>query len=478
MSLPVLSAAQVRELDRRSIQDLGVPSLALMEQAGLAASASLLEHFDCSGGVTVVCGRGNNGGDGWVIARHLHRRGLTVRVWEWEGARSPDCETMRAAALAHGVPTVQELGDCSVIVDALFGTGLDRPISKAPAERVAAINAHPAPVLAVDLPSGVQGEDGRVLGPAVKAQRSVFFGPVRVGHLLESSGLCGVLEGAEIGLCEPSAPTAQILDAQDLCTLLPQRGQAEHKASRGRVAVVAGSLEMAGAAVLTCLGALGMGAGLVTLHAPAAALPRLGALLPPEVMLRLDMDTGGADAVVVGPGVGRQRDAEMRELWRTLRQPAVFDADALRALGQAPEPSKHPRVITPHPGEAGGLLGWSAQEVQASRLEAVRALRGIAPVLLKGRHTLVLDRALRVNLPGGPELAVGGSGDVLAGAVGALLARGLNAGDAMAAAAWVHGWAGERLGVGLRASELALELPAALASVQQRGPLIPWRRLL
>jgi NAD(P)H-hydrate epimerase len=462
----------MRAADHATIADRGVPGLALMETAGIACARvarSMLQ--DPGHPVVVVAGPGNNGGDGWVIARHLHQAGVGVGVVELPGARSPDAETMRAAAMACGVACLQSVGTPGLVVDALLGTGLTRDVQGAAAGLVDQINASGARVLAVDQPSGVCADTGRILGCAVRADVTVTFGHPRLGQLLEPAvDHVGRLVVAEIGLVDPpQPPTAWIRSPGDLASLATRRA-GEHKASRGRVAVVAGSLEMAGAAVLACSGALFAGCGLVTLFTPADALVRLGSL-PPEVMVRplaepTPADLAGFDAVVVGPGRGRDRDAHSALLWRELTRPAVFDADALDV---ARGPVHGPRVITPHPGEAGRMLGRSSAEVQADRAGAAAELGRSVVCVLKGRHTLIAQgERLEICLAGGPMLATGGTGDVLAGMIGAGLARG---GDPYTWAArcvlW-HAIAGEFVGQGLTASTLARSLSECLKSPRER----------
>ncbi|MCB9759324.1 MAG: NAD(P)H-hydrate dehydratase [Alphaproteobacteria bacterium] len=491
MRWPVSTSAQIRALDAHSIETCGVPSLALMETAGRAVTRALLGRFEAEArrGVEVVAGKGNNAGDGYVIARLLHLAGFPVRVLGMGGGHSPDCATMRAAAEGVGVP-VREDGpldpDAGVFVDALLGTGLGGEVRGLARTRIEALNAAGRPVLAVDMPSGLCGDTGRVLGVAVRAALTVTFERPRVGQLLEpGADHVGALHVAEIGLTGPTEAEAWIADGAWVAERLPPRPAASHKGTHGHLAVVAGSPERAGAAILVCEGALASGCGLVTLVIDPAALPRL-AQLPPEVMVRpqrapVFRDLDGFDAVAVGPGFGTAPDerAVLRALWRELPQPAVFDADGLTALADAPEPSAHPRCLTPHPGEAGRLLGISGREVQADRLGAVRALARLAPALLKGRHTLVAADEVFINRTGCPDMAVAGSGDVLTGLIGGLLARGVTPAVALVVGAFVHGHAGELAAPGpLRAGDIARALPQALRSVGERLDVVERSALL
>lgn len=492
MQHPVCTPEAIRALDARTIQELGVPSIALMETASRAVCAELLARYapEAARGVEVLAGRGNNGGDGYAMARLLHLAGFPVRVLGMAGEHSPDCAAMRRAAEGVGV-VVRELDEidlsAGVLVDALLGTGLSREVLGQPRARIEAMAAFQGPVVAVDMPSGVCGLSGRVLGAAARASLTVSFGHVRLGQLLEpGADLVGELVIADIGLSGEAPAAAWIPDGAWVAARLPARAPASHKGSHGHLAVIAGSAEMAGAAALTCEAAIRSGCGLVTLFTAPEALARLGGMSP-EVMLRLGELPApealqGYDAVAVGPGLGLEQAARVRRLWEGLPQPAVFDADGLNALGRLealPQPLG-PRALTPHPGEAARLLGLATRDVQADRAGAVTRLAGAAPSLLKGRHTLVHDgESLTVNRTGSPAMATAGAGDVLTGLVGGLLARGLAAPDALRCGAFVHGLAGELAGPGpLRASDIAAHLPRALREVGQRLDVLLRRPLL
>jgi hydroxyethylthiazole kinase-like uncharacterized protein yjeF len=483
--IPLSRAEQIREMDRRVIRDLGLPGPALMELAADAVVRAVLEHHasDARRGVAVVCGPGNNGGDGYAVARRLRALGLPVVLVPYgTPAKGSDAAVMAAVAAAARIP----IGDPprpGLWVDALFGTGLSRELDAGALALVARMNDG-APVVAVDLPSGLCGDTGRVWGNVVRATRTVTFGRQKLGMWLQAGPeVTGAVEVADLGLGVATRPdelaSAVVTEASDLSW--PSRARGDHKARSGHLLVVAGSAAMAGAAVLCCRGALAAGAGLVTLAAPDGARPRLGAL-PPEVMV---LSTGPGDttdhlpvfpqttALVVGPGLGGGRPlpasfaAELAAAWASSPLPLAFDADALPCTG----PGRGQRVLTPHPGEAARLLGRSAAEVDGDRLAAATRLaeRGVA--LLKGPHTVVAAPSAlpSLNPTGNPVLATGGSGDVLAGVVGALLARGVPAGDAARAAAWVHGRAGDLLAAvraeGWTAGDVADALPRAIAEL-------------
>lgn len=485
------TAAQVRALDAEVIHTVGVPGVCLMETASRAvAEAVRTHHRDAAGrGVVVVCGPGNNGGDGYGCARWLASWGIPVRVWSLSGHSKGDAAVMREACRSLGVPSCSGLGEAGLVVDAVFGTGITRNVEGAYADVLRAMNEAGCPIVAVDIPSGLHTDTGAALGVAVRATRTVTFGWTKLGLLAEpGADLAGEVEVADIGLgaARGVLPAAELPDAADLAPLWPRRGDADHKTRSGHLLMIAGSRNLAGAAVLACRGALAAGAGLVTLVAPRGATPRLAAL-PPEVMLfesgpdgRLAPPPDAAlerrTAVVAGPGLGngvadlgRDLSTWLTTLWQDLPIPVLFDADALPcARGTAPAP----RVVTPHPGEAGRLLGRAPTEVQADRFGAVTDLAHDGRVaVLKGRNTLIghAGSPVSVNPTGNPALATGGSGDVLSGIIGALLARGVDARDAARLGVWVHGRAADLL-VGIRptgwtAGDVADAVPEAIAEL-------------
>lgn len=486
----VSSAAQVRELDRRVIQDLGVPGVALMELASRAVAEQIARHHETEArrGVLVVCGGGNNGGDGYGVARWLHGWGFPVEVLSLEEQSRGDAAVLRAVCARMGLLSTPRggLGDrrAGLLVDAVFGTGLDRKVTGHYAEILRMMRDHPAPVVAVDIPSGLSADTGQVLGVCVPAVRTVTFGRLKPGLLFGPGARhAGVVEVADIGLqAAPGAEelaVAEIPEPSDLAGLVPRRQTDTHKTREGKLLVIAGSTWMAGAAVLACQGALAAGVGLVTLLAPRGALPRLAAL-PPEVML-LDGGEGDVlsgeepdltrfDALAVGPGLGggaplpEETQRWLQGIWASVEKPAVFDADALVSTRGV---SAGPRVITPHPGEAARMLHQEVEAVEADRLSAARDLARGRVALLKGPRTLVAAPGHRtsVNPTGNAILASGGTGDVLTGLVGGLLARGLTPRDAARVGAWVHGRAADLLAAershGWTSQDVARALPEA-----------------
>ncbi|MFY9551762.1 MAG: NAD(P)H-hydrate dehydratase, partial [Thermoanaerobaculia bacterium] len=387
------------------------------------------------------------------------------------------------------------LEECDGVVDALFGTGLSRALSGAARRAVLRINASGKAVIAADVPSGLSSDRGAVPGPAVRAERTVAFAAPKPCHLLPpASGYCGRLVVADIGIprriLETRGLREFLTEAQDVRALLPARRIESNKGDFGRLAIIAGSRGKPGAAILAACGALRGGAGLVTVFCAESLAPLVVAALP-EAMTEALPEAGGAvaasavgplrralsrfDAAVVGPGLGVSAEAVafLEALLPTTRLPMLVDADGLNAFAGRPgffRRHRGPLVLTPHPGEAGRLLGETAREVQADRFGAARTLARAsgAVALLKGARTLVADRTGRItaNPTGTPLLAAAGSGDVLSGLIGALLAGGLAAAEAAAAGAWLHGSAGEALeatlgDAGLLARQLADAIPVA-----------------
>jgi len=520
------SAARMQALDRFTIERLGVPGEILMENAGRALVDFILGQAEeglASRGAEVVlaCGPGNNGGDGFVAARHLTQLGLAVRV-----VLLADPSGLKGEAAAHhemamavGVPMeVVQPGEGGpllrrgVLVDALFGTGLTRPLEGRAAHLVERINAladNPEiVVIAVDLPSGIDADTGQPLGPAVAADATLTLGAPKIGLTLEPGrslagrvcvGKIGIADAIPGELPEEGAVAAQLWSPAGAGDALPPRPTAGHKGTFGHLLLVAGSEGMSGAAALAATAALRSGAGLVTLGCPAGLNDVIEAQCSEAMTVPLPETPGRAlggegldallslaaerDAVALGPGVGRHRETSelLRGLAVRVDKPLVVDADGLAAFEGLLETLKDrsaPTVLTPHPGEAARLLGSGAEEVNRDRVGAARELAFLSGsvVLLKGAATVAAnpDGRVIINPTGGPNLATGGSGDVLTGLVGALVVQGSAGLEAAAVAAYVHGRAGDRIAArrgdgGLLAGELAEELPAAMQELRDRG---------
>jgi NAD(P)H-hydrate epimerase len=506
----LVGAATMRGLDRWTIETGKVPGEVLMESAGLAVVRAVLEVRPPDGDVVVVCGGGNNGGDGWVVARHLHGLGVDVQVVvlgdpeALEGDAAANAARARAAGVASE-PFADALPSSDVVVDAIFGTGLSREVTGAPARAIRAVNAagDGAIVVAVDLPSGIDADTGRVHGVAVEADLTVTIAAPKLGLALEPGrGHAGDVRVARIGI--PDAAPGLDADAE-LWTeaaaglRLPERPEAGHKGSFGHVLVVAGSEGKTGAAALAAEAAGRAGAGLVTVACPAGLNDILEVKCTEAMTVPLP-DTparafaAGAsarivalaaerDVVALGPGIGTHDETVkcVHAAVEAIERPLVLDADGLNCLaGQGDLLRRRPAatVLTPHPGEAARWLDASAAEVNADRVGAARRLAEAtgAVVLLKGAASVIAapDRTPCINPTGGPLLGTGGTGDVLTGLVAGLLAQGVDAFAAAALAAFVQGAAGDRLAArrgeaGALAGEVAAEIPATLEALRQRA---------
>ena len=495
---PVVTVAEMRALERATIDELGLPGLVLMDTAGRAAAAAVARAAP-AGPVVVVCGPGNNGGDGMVVARVLAEAGrdvVTLLVAARDAIKGDAATELAVLERAGGVilpgataaeleAAADALAGAAVVVDAVFGLGQTRDVANHHAAVVAAIERAPGVVVAIDQPTGIETDTGRVLGVAVTADVTVTFGALKIGVVAAPGFVhAGVVEVADIGiprrLIDASAIGAGLWEAADARRAVPRAHPTEHKGTRGHVVVVGGAPGTRGAGRLAALGALRAGAGLCTLAAPADANGELAA--PDPVMTAVVDDAasvaaaiGGRSAVVVGPGMGRDDRARARlEAVLAGGVPAVVDADALFLLGgrlDAVAGAAGPAILTPHPKEAARLLGSTVADVERDRLAAARALatRSRAVVVLKGARTVVCDGTLgdefcTLNPTGSPALATGGTGDVLAGVIGALVAQGLGPGDAARLGVWVHGAAGEALArtYGARGA-IASDLPEAVA---------------
>jgi len=502
----------MRAADRAAIRS-GTPSIELMEAAASALVSETLAAYSAWRSVVVVCGPGNNGGDGLPAARLFRGEGLDVRLFclgRPEDYRGDPAENLaRALELGLEAESLAERGGearlasavaaCDGVVDALFGTGLSRPLTGGARRAVVAIGRANKPVVAADVPSGLSSDSAAIPGPSVRADLTVVFAAPKVCHVVTPARtLCGRVVVRDIGIdvrpAKGRAARFAMTEPSDVRRLLPPRPSDSNKGDFGRLAIVAGSTGKSGAAVLAARGAIRGGAGLVTVFCPGSVQPVAAAVLP-EAMSHALPDRGGAlsgeaagelvralnagpfDAAVVGPGLSTAPGVveSLKSLLAT-RLPLVLDADALNGFPKnaAAFRRRAPTVLTPHPGEAGRLLGSSAAAVQKDRLGAARALAKAsrAVVLLKGDGTLVADPSGRVvvNPTGSPLLATGGTGDVLAGLLGALLAQGLDAFEAAYAAAWLHGRAAEILAetlgdAGLLARELADAIPRARAGL-------------
>jgi ADP-dependent NAD(P)H-hydrate dehydratase / NAD(P)H-hydrate epimerase len=463
------SAAQVRALDRCAIEQAGIPGPVLMRRAARAAYDAMRARWPRSRRLAVLCGPGNNGGDGYEIARLARIDGLEVRVAAVGAVPgSGDAVGAHAAFLAAGGEVsafdaafgAQMRETADVIVDAIFGIGITRGVTGLAAQALQAINARAAHqrVLAVDLPSGLDADDGRIHGIAVRADLSVSFIGRKLGvYVGAGPDHAGERVFDDLGVpparIDAAAGLASLQDEADLALLLPPRLRAAHKGQHGHVLVVGGDAGMCGAALLAARGALRAGAGKLSVATRAAHAMALTAAQP-EAMVHgvenagaLDELARRADVIALGPGLGTA-------LWgktlfdRALRagKPLVLDADALNLLAHAPHLRLPPdSILTPHPGEAARLLGTDTAQVQRDRIGAARALRERhhAVIVLKGAGSIVCGDALAICPYGNPGMAVGGMGDVLTGIIAALRGQGFGAERAADLGVLVHALAGD-----------------------------------
>ena len=512
----VLTPAQMREAERRTIDELGVPSLHLMERAGEEVVAAIEAHLASRpAAATVLCGRGNNGGDGWVVARLLRERGwevtgiLFARVDDVAGDARTNLDRARevgvpvASVLDTGAwdPYRRRLAAADLVVDGLFGTGLKRPLAGLFATVADAVDAADRPVVAIDLPSGLLADLSRPPGPCPKATVTVTLGAPKLALALRPEA-AGRVVVADIGIpagfiAAVDGPHVELLTAEALRPIVPVRPAESHKGDFGRVAIVAGSRGRTGAARLAGLGALRAGAGLVTVATPASCLAMI-AQEPEYMSLGLPDEMGEAtgaglgallaepwDVVAAGPGLGTGPGCKAivdALLDRPDRGPLVLDADALTVCAEHPGRLRGrpeaPVVITPHPGEMARLADAAVADIQRDRVGAAHrfATAHSVHVVLKGARTVIAapDGAVRINTTGNPGMATGGSGDVLTGVLAAWLAQVEDTGAAVALGVHVHGLAGDLAAAevgktGLIARDVAHHLGRAVEKLTGRG---------
>jgi len=473
-------AADTRSADQRAASEHGLVGGVLMERAGGAAFALLRERFPRARRVAVVCGPGNNGGDGYVLARLAKEAGLATTVLSPENTAGLKGDAAAARNAWHKtggtvqVLSVEQLQACDVIVDALFGTGLERPLEGEWRAAVEAMNASNRPIFAIDIPSGLHADSGRLLGAAARAALTLSFIGLKAG-LFTGQGRehCGLILFDDLGVPDSVfagvTPQARRITQRNLHGLLVPRVRHAHKGDAGRVLVVGGQPGMPGAVRLAGEAAYRAGAGLVVLATHPAHAASIGAARPE--LIAYDVNDAqaiqpllvGAHALAVGPGLGQGEWG--RALWQavlTVEKPLIVDADALNLLAAQPA-TRTDWVLTPHPGEAARLLGLSVADIQSDRFAAARAIaqRYGGVCVLKGSGTLIAEHgesSMWLCDRGNPGLATGGSGDVLTGVIVALLAQGLKPNEAARLGVWVHASAGDRVAAngerGMMASDL------------------------
>jgi NAD(P)H-hydrate epimerase len=508
----VLSAAQMRAADRAVTERLGLPSLVLMENAGRGVAELVRARLaGRKGFVAVVCGAGANGGDGFVVARHLAQRGIAARVLLCAppDRLAGDAALNFAALQRAGNVAIEDgsaatdvdrwrasLAGAAAVVDAIFGIGLRDAITGVPAAALEAMNDLDALKVAVDVPSGLDADTGLSRGPVFRADVTATMGARKLGLVLDAAAPVGELEvidlGAPVVPAADAGPLAHWIDGASVFPALPRRGATAHKGSAGHLLIVAGSAGKTGSALLAGRTALRAGAGLVTLASTAAGQAALDAkvleLMTASYAAGDDADprtsgpalgaiAAGKGAVALGPGIptGPNMRALVRDFAARLAAPMVIDADGLNLLGsdivRVLSNVPAPRVLTPHPGEMARLTGKSIPEVQANRLASARdlAARTQAVVVLKGARTLVAapDGTVYVNPTAEGALGTAGAGDVLTGLIGSLLVQGVEPLAAARAAVFIHGAAGERVAERVGSGLIAGDLPDAIADVIQ-----------
>src|SRR4051812_5441894 len=515
----VLNTRQMRDADRRTIEEIGIPSIVLMENAGRQAVAAMEAAFEdlAESRVGVLCGRGNNGGDGFVVARTLIQRGVDVLVFllgsvaEVRGDARVNLEVLgRIGLTVVEITNAQawelhfsEISECEVLVDAILGTGFHGQLSGLLETVVADVNGLGVPVVAIDLPTGLSADSHEVAGEAIEATMTVTLAAPKIPLILPpADSHCGDLVIADIGIPLPilddiDGPYIEILTRERMRDLVPARAADSHKGDFGRVLVIAGSVGRTGAAHLAALGALRSGAGLVTVATPRSCVPVIAAMGPEYMTEPLDETTSGgidfqalervldiqADVIAVGPGLGQSPGtaAFVQGLLERAGVPLILDADALNAFAGDPDRlvgrDGLDVVITPHPGEMARLLNTSTESVQHDRLRHATefAASHRVHVVLKGHRTVIAgpDGRAFVNLTGNSGMATGGTGDLLTGMIAAWFGQLLDAEAACKLAVYLHGTAGDLAeadegDVALIAGDLAARLGDAVMELTAR----------
>ncbi len=522
LKLKIVTNEQMKMLDQRTIEEYDIPGLLLMEHASLALAQEVLSvnRENQVNGFVVCCGPGNNGGDGLALARHLLRNNLKTDVFLVSDPENLKGESRQNyQMLARQTTDIFHLSDReeknvqvymqmfeerlkegTVVIDAIFGTGLDRDVEGLFLKVIERINQSPCTVVSVDIPSGVQGNTGKILANAVKADKTISFQLPKIGNLLyPGAALNGELIVVDIGI--PAALrdgtdfAARKTDSESVRKWIRPCEKNDHKGHGGTILILAGSRGMTGASVLAAKAALRSGAGLVRIACEEKLNDLYEQMLPEATTISYPIDENGhlthdaeeilksqmtgADVIVAGPGWGKSkgREAYLSFLLQTSNKPMVLDADALNILSEHPEwftQSMSPWIMTPHPGEMARLTGLTVEEINQNRLKVTKtfAEKWKATILLKGAGTVIADEngEVWINSTGNPGMATGGSGDVLAGMIAALCHRTDSGLKAAAAAAYLHGFSGdiaaEFMGMtGIIAGDLIEFLPAAIKKV-------------
>jgi len=511
--MKIAGADEMRSMDRYAIDNLAIPEEILMENAGLASVSVLQNKIGLSGRKFVIfCGSGNNGGDGLVVARLIHSAGDHVKVFlsgdsaKFKGAAKTNFEIItrlpvEMIKLENAAMAKKDLAHCDAIIDAILGTGLDRPVAGLTAEIIALINKSGKKVLSLDIPSGVNGNTGEVMGAAVKADYTVTFGLPKIGNMLYP----GYELGGELFVSHISFPPSLTgksdikIETNDYIAL-PARPAEAYKGSTGDILFIAGAANYYGAPYFASMSFLKSGGGYSRLAAPEGIIPVIAKKGREIVYLpQAQTDAGSialknkkalleaaakVDMVVIGPGLSLHEETVklVQELTAAIKVPLIIDGDGLTAVAQNPEilrSRKAATILTPHMGEMARLTGKSAAEINASKiavlLETVEKLK--ATIILKGPHTLIgtTDGSVYINLSGNAGMATAGSGDVLTGCIAAMYGMGLKPDEAARKGVFLHGYAGDLAAAkkgmdGITAKDIMNFLPQAIK--EDRGGVI------
>jgi NAD(P)H-hydrate epimerase len=505
--MKILNAAQMRNIDRRATEQFGIPSILLMENAARSVARTIRLHYPQADPVAIFCGPGQNGGDGFAAARHLANDGVTplLFILGQRANYAGDSATNLAICERLGFPmweidtadaldrALARASDTDLLVDAIFGTGLNRAAEGIYADAIRGLQSLRLPILAVDVPSGLDASTSDVVEPVVRADLTITFALPKIAHIFApASGCCGEIVVADISIPGAAIDTENVrlslATAEEILPLVAEREAATHKGTYGHVAIIGGSEGRSGAAILSARAAIRGGAGLVTVLTDRETARIVDSASIESMTLAIEYDAAAVarvldpfSAVVLGPGLPDDEESYrfVRKLVPLIGKPLLIDASGLNAFaGRADELADEGgsvRVITPHPGELARLLRMDTAEVNRRRFDvaAEAAVRTRCIVVLKGHQTIVADPggSVSVNPTGNPGMASGGMGDVLSGLLGALLARSSDAYEASRAAVYLHGLAGDLLrdetcDIGLAAADLADALPRAVRKLR------------
>ena len=513
--MKVVSAFQIQNLDRRTIQEFGIPGIVLMENAGRTTVDVIDKYFPAKNvkKVIIIAGTGSNGGDGFVVGRHLSNRGVEVEMLLLGHKEKVTGDAKVNLELYQKLRPVQELhcqedlikfqthiDHADLIFDAILGTGVNTDVRGLYRDIIDYINSLPNPVVSIDIPSGIDATTGKVLGTAIYADLTVTFGLPKIGLLIYPGiDRVGILEVADISippyLVREENIRVELMEAHELFPLLRQRDRNSHKGSYGHVLMIAGSVGKTGAAAMSSNAALRVGAGLVTLGIPAGLNPIMEVKLT-EVMTEPLAETDaqtlstkslpriqelieGKKVLALGPGISTHPEtiAVVHHIICNSKTPLIVDADGINALGEKPSvlhEAQCPIVLTPHPGEMAWLIGTSIKEVQDDRIGVARKFAkeyGVV-LVLKGARTIIAEpnESIYINSTGNPGMASGGTGDVLTGMIAGLVAQGYTISEASRLGVFLHGYIADKITeqkgeVGLIATDIINRIPLTLKEV-------------